>query len=238
MTVFIDKETTADIFLIWCQSVLHLKTRWRHKGTSSANPQDKHLKERLILVLPFRGTPKGRGNGPTGIFPTGKCEVLHWEWTPPCTSSDGSWPPRKQFCRKGPVSPGGQFIIKAATSPWCKKRQIYHQLYVTRTRKATLPLYSALLTLYLRCWARQGGQNKGDWDRLILVDKRWDNEHKTFLIWERSNTGTISRFQIETGDDPEQPDLLHPGLSSAETRGPSDNPSNLNCSGTLKFINF
>lgn len=45
-------------------------------------------------------------------------------------------------------------------------------------------------------------------------------------------------IQIETGDDPEQPALLHPGLSSAETRQPSDSPSNLSCSGIVKFINF
>lgn len=121
MIVLTDKETAEDIFLIWCQSVLHLKTRWWHKGTSSASLQDKHWKEWLILVLPLRGISKGRRNGPTGIFPTGKRKVLHWGWTPPYTSTVGSWPPRKQFCRKGPLSPGGQFILEPAISRRCKK---------------------------------------------------------------------------------------------------------------------
>ncbi|KAK4825763.1 hypothetical protein QYF61_002246 [Mycteria americana] len=50
-----------------------------------------------------------------------KCKVLHRA--------------REQFCRKGPVSPGGQVVLEPAISPCCKESQTYPQLHVTRTRE-------------------------------------------------------------------------------------------------------
>lgn len=79
----------------------------------------------------------------------GKCKDLQWEGTVSCANTDWSWLARKQCCRKGPMTSGGQSVLEPAISPCCKESQMYFQLYVTRTREVILPLHSALLRLYI-----------------------------------------------------------------------------------------